>query len=480
MYNMLRWFLLAILFIHQGSAKVLLPPHEDNFDRNLPRSHSEKFHDEPKKLKDQPEKFRDVVAFSSDLSANKELVGGVPIVFDRVTVNVGNLYVNTSGQFICEDTSLYVFVWTLMKAISEELEGMRCISELRSGGETRKYGPKTSYETTTRVSGVVEMTALVRCATLPFTAVTVQTVPWSQDVGSNSVYRGQYTTFSGFRLQENIAFAVELSQDQYLFPESRLRFDNVLTNLGGHYDTLHHYFICPDNGLYVFSVTTQTPDPATPWSVSRLLMDGEVIVEGPITYTTTQSYDSGSASTTVVLQCVEDTTIYVEAQAAHDFPYNSYGARLTSFTGYKLYDVVEDAVAFSVVMTQNHTTQYEQHPLVFDKVLTNVGNAFDVSSTSFKCPDDDYYLFTWGSAADVGGSNSQLDLRMEGIFIQPLIFMRSEDIATTGSSSISEVVKCETGYWVRVQGRLVGETIYLGGYTTFSGFKIPGELYDPQ
>ena len=515
---MLRLLVLAILFIHQGSSKGVPPPHEDNLNQAVQKKQPHEYQDQPKKfedlvekfqdqqetihdlqekfqdlqekiqdqqqkiqdpqakVQDHPEKLRDVVAFSADLSENKELVGGVAIVYDRVTVNAGGLYINTSGQFICEDTSLYVFLWTLMKGPEDEIPGMRCISELSSRGVSRKYGPKTSYESTF-TSGVAEMTTIARCATLPFTAVTVQTVPWSQDAGSNAVFRGQYTTFSGFRLQESIAFAAELSQNLNLFPDDRIRFDEVLTNLGGHYNSQTHEFVCPDNGLYVFSVTTQTPQSATPWTVSRLMMQGKVVVEGPITYVATPEHDSGSASITVVLQCTQNYTIYVEAQNAHNFPYNSYGARLTSFTGYKLYNIVDSVVAFSAVMTQNHTTQYEPHPLMFDKVLTNVGSGFNVTSSYFICPDNDYYLFTWGSTLDDGGLNSQLDLNMAGTLVQPLIFQTSEGIETTGSSSISEVVQCVTGQRLRVQSRLLGDKIYLGNYTTFSGFKIPGELY---
>ncbi len=200
-------------------------------------------------------------------------------------------------------------------------------------------------------------------------------------------------------------------------------------------------------------------------------------MQGPITFIATESYDSGSASTTAVLQCTQGFSVYVEAQAAHDFFYNSYGAELTSFTGFKLYDVVPGAVAFTAVMTNNHTTTSERQPLMFDQVITNVGNAFNADESVFVCPDDDYYLFTWTAAANYGGTNSHTDLYMDSTRIKYMYLTRQDTddaSGTSGGSSLSIIQQCSMGSRFQVFGSYIYERVFLGGYNSFSGYKIPG------
>ena len=54
-----------------------------------------------------------VIAFSAELSDYVELAPGSPLVFDYTLTNVGGLYFNTSGQFVCPD-GLYVFIWNIV------------------------------------------------------------------------------------------------------------------------------------------------------------------------------------------------------------------------------------------------------------------------------------------------------------------------------------------------------------------------------
>ena len=285
------------------------------------------------------------------------------------------------------------------------------------------------------------MTGIVECTSSPLTVVTISAQPWTEDISSTSVFRRDLTTFSGFKLQAGIAFTAELSKDQYAFPDARVMFNNDLVNIGGYYDVLHGYFRCPDAGVYVFSVSTHTQDPATPWSVSRLMMEGEVVMQGPITYIATSSYDSGSASITAVLQCTPDFSVYVESQAAHDFYGNSYVAELTSFTGFKLYDITTETVAFCAVLTQNFTSSTTNAPVPFDEVITNIGGAFDVSDSHFVCPDDEYYLFTWTATISVG--DRYVDLHMDGSLVKRLYTTpqgSSDSSGTSGSCTQSVIL----------------------------------------
>ena len=122
------------------------------------------------------------------------------------------------------------------------------------------------------------------------------------------------------------------------------------------------------------------------------MIQGELVVQGPVTYIATSSYDSGSASSNVVLQCTQGFSVYVEVHASHDFVLNSYDSALTAFTGYKLHDVTEGAIAFMAVMTNNFTILYENESVIHHEIITNMGDAFDASASRFFCGDNDYYL----------------------------------------------------------------------------------------
>ena len=381
-------------------------------------SHQTPYGDADKIQKDpSSENNSTMYAFSAELSSDVALTGGSTLIFDRVITNVGGLYFPNSAQFGCPDDGLYIFIWSIMKT-TNTAEGMQCITKLRQGGTDLKFGPKTSYYSTT-YSGVTEVTYVSKCTTSPPTAVTIINVPWS-DTELISQYHKHYTSFSGYKLPGSVAFTVELSEGSYLIDRSRIMFDNVLSNFGGYYDIINGRFQCPDDGVYGFSISAYTVDPATPWSVSPIMKEGSVVVQCPITYRATEDYDSGSSSITVILQCTTDHSIYVETQASHDFIYNSYGATFTSFSGYKLFDVAPEVVAFTAVMTNNHTTIYDGQPLIFDTVITSIGDAFDPVYGTFQCPDNDYYLFSLSVTANYGGGSSHFDLYMEETSIKHL------------------------------------------------------------
>ena len=418
------------------------------------------------------------VAFNAELSADTEVTAGTTLVFDSVRQNIGGYYFENNGLFGCPDDGLYTFIWTVQKP-SPTPVGMRCVTQLRKRGEDYKLGPKSSYYTTT-LSGVHQMSTVLRCDTEPITAISVQALSWSETI-TTVIFRQIRTSFLGFRLEsENTpSFSVELSEDKYLFPGSRIMFDRVIADFGDDYNVDHGYYECPEDGVYVFSVTSHTTDPNTPWSVMRWMRDREMVMMGPITYTTTQDYDSGVATNTVVLECTASQAIWLEAHPAHHFLYNSYSAGLTSFTGYKLYDAQSpNAVAFTAVMTQNHTNTMENHRFTFDQVITNIGNSFDVSLSQFVCPDDDYYIFTWSTAANYGGTDAHVYLQKDQVNVRHLYLTlqtTDDDSGTSGTATLSTMLQCSVNSRIDLKGVFINERIYLAHHTSFSGYKIPGQ-----
>ena len=196
-----------------------------------------------------------------------------------------------------------MFTWSVARARDiQDYPGMRVIGKLNIGQDMVKFGPKTNHRNTGNEAGNAEMGSLLQCRTSPISAVTINIDPWD-DSDTLVKLLEQRSGFSGFMLgspDSTVGFTAELLEETYKFPGDVIRFDNVLQNYGGHYSEIIGTFLCPDNYTYAFMVMTHTRDPETPWSTSRIMINGQEIVKGPITYEVTQAHDSGSASVTLV------------------------------------------------------------------------------------------------------------------------------------------------------------------------------------
>lgn len=185
------------------------------------------------------------VAFTAELSMDTSVVSNQTIVNDRVILNEGGLYFGDVGLFVCPDDSVYIFFWTVKR--SGMLINERATGKLVMGNVLVKHGPTSNYQgtDTNSGSGTSFMTTVARCVNA--TSVRVEAdVSYSNE--PYITYEKRHTSFSGFRLSPPyfaIAFTVETSADQYLFPNNRIMFDRILRNFGGHYISAHGYFDCP-------------------------------------------------------------------------------------------------------------------------------------------------------------------------------------------------------------------------------------------
>jgi len=413
-------------------------------------------------------------AFSANLAANTSYSDETTMVFGTVLANIGGLYINNSGQFVCPDDGLFVFMWSIQKADSLGYPNMRCITSLRQSNVIFKNGPKTTYYSTVP-SGSTEMMTVLQCTQL--TAVTIVTESWS-DSEQLSAFDSK-SSFSGFKLQSSIAFTAEVSTPQDLFPDGKVIFGRVLADFGDNYDPIHGFFRCPDDGIYAFSVSAYTTNSTTPWSVSRLMKEGQLVVNGPITYIATATIDSGSSSITAVVQCTAGHSVYVETQKTHHFQFNSYAPTLTSFTGFKLYDASDsNAVAFTAVMSANFTAASDLQNFPINQVVTNIGNAYDGSLFAFICPDTDFYMFTWTSASVYGGEADvalfKEDQQIRHLYLSPQTV--DNELGTSGSSTHSAIVQCSASNRFQLKLLRASGRVFLGGYTLFSGYKLPGDF----
>ena len=396
--------------------------------------------DNKKKIKQKNLIKKDTLyAFTASLSSNTEVSQGSPIIYDDVTINEGEMYFGSNGLFVCPDDGIYMFIWSVRMVVGSS---SRCLTSLTMAGEEIKYGPKTSY-LDGYYSGVSQMTAVVQCSSTPLAAFTVVS-----GINPAPTYQNYYSVFSGYRLapvESAVGFIAELSSDQPLFPGNKIVYDRVISNIGGQYDAEHGFFECPDNGIYSFTVSAYFPEFENQWSVSKLIFDGETVLQGPITYWATTDHDSGSSSVTAILQCQQSKDVYVEAKEAYTFPHNVYGARLTSFTGARLCSTdCDDYVAFSAVLMHNVTSS---GTVVYDHVLINQGGAYNPSDGIFTCPDDKLYLFTWSGTMISDASYVELYYNStftKDNYMQPT-GSSADSRGTSGTSSQSTIIRCSAG-----------------------------------
>ena len=384
----------------------------------------------------------DIIAFSAQLSTNIEVSDGSTIIFDNIIINEGELYDNTTGQFECLDDSVYVFMWSLKVLGGSSSRGFTSITQQ---GEEFMHGPQTSiYSLDSGTNGSSQMLVLAQCQTDPFTIFEVVS-----GIDPAPTYQNTHSSFSGYRLGPTdvvVGFSAELSQDVNRFLGSRIFFDNVISNFGGWYNSLHGFFQCPDDGLYSFTVSIHILEGMEQWSVSNLMFDGNVLLHGPITYRATDTTDSGSSSISILHQCEKSKDLYVEATDAYAFPYSTYGANLTTFPGYRICsDDCADLVAFSAVLSYNVT--YSNLDIPFDNVRLNLGNAYNESSGEFTCPDELLYLFMWSGTGNRGSISLNLHFDLDQI--GRLYYTRTEDYddeyGTSGTSSKSVILQCSAG-----------------------------------
>ena len=414
----------------------------------------------------------DVVAFSAQLSTSTEVSEGSPIMFDNIVINEGGRYVNTSGQFICLDDFVYVFMWSLKPTGSSS---NRCLASLSQQGNEVKHGPRTSiHSPSSNYNGNSHMQVAAQCQSNPVAAFTVVS-----GINPGPTYSGVYSSFSGFRLgslETAVGFTAELSQDAYLFPGYRIFFDNVISNFGGHFNSVHSYFRCPDDGVYSFTVSTHYPEGSEQWSVANLMFDKRVLLHGPITYRATADTDSGSSSISTLHVCEKDKDLYVETANAYTFPYSAYGARLTTFSGYQICsDDCADLVAFSVVLGYNMTSTAVDIP--FEDVRVNLGDTYNSSTGTFTCPDNFLYLFMWSGT----GSKSWIILNLYFDSVIAGRVCNTENLSgdhngTSGTCSQSIIIRCSAGSVVTLRGAGINSLDFLlGDFSIFSGYRLPGQ-----
>ena len=125
-------------------------------------------------------------------------------------------------------------------------------------------------------------------------------------------------------------------------------------------------------------------------------------------------------------------------------------------------------IAFTV--SRQHTGQRLMNTKVmYDKVLINVGNAFDPQTGEFTCPRGGVYVFTWSTLSDTDIKHCNVYIYRNGI--PSLMAFAYEANGVLEAASNTEIFHLDQGDTVWIQTTTC-EYFHGYPYTAFSGWNI--------
>ena len=217
-------------------------------------------------------------------------------------VDEGDNYDSSNGVFTCKEDGVYAF------AFGGHIASIFLSYNIYKNYAREYYGPYLSNPwPAVADSGTSSITRLVRCEAGD--VITIQP-------DSSSDFLAHVTYLSAFALPSEglIAFSAQLSSNLDIPNGFTVPFDVVPINEGNRFTPVHAAFGCLDNDFYVFtwSIATWSEYNQRPLS-ARLMMGSEEIKAGPQTMKPSNNSVPTSASTQVVVQCKNATSVYLEA-----------------------------------------------------------------------------------------------------------------------------------------------------------------------
>ena len=266
----------------------------------------------------------DQQAFTAELSTERSLGNEGPITFDKIILDSGDNFVPLLGTFQCPDDDIYVFYWTISAPYG------RVATSLVKQGKTVKYGPLTS-EIPGNFSGTSSMSSILQCTENEMVWLKAET--WPDEDSCNKI-APIYSSFSAVKVfsssyNDSIAFTAELSTNTTTDSDSNLIYDNVLANYGNAYDSEKGEFVCPWDGVFVFSVSAHGTLPS--YINVYLRKNGSYSCNlGRPLNTGSSDSDTGTSTGTCIIECEGEEMVYVSTTPKEHY------AQTSTFTGYQL------------------------------------------------------------------------------------------------------------------------------------------------
>ncbi|XP_048746318.2 uncharacterized protein LOC125658910 [Ostrea edulis] len=165
------------------------------------------------------------------------------VIFNNVTTNEGSSYNGRTGIFTCKYSGPYVFSWTVGTH-----DGRQANTDLIVNSNVKGTIHSDSLGSSTNTDSA---TGLIVTKLQVGDEVRVRV--------SNGTIEGQYSTFSGWRLNQNIYFHAK-AKTALSRPSSNRQgfiFEEVDTNSGHSYFSGNGTFVCPESGLYALAFTVE-------------------------------------------------------------------------------------------------------------------------------------------------------------------------------------------------------------------------------
>jgi len=135
---------------------------------------------------------------------------------------------------------------------------------------------------------------------------------------------------------------------------------------------------------------------------------------------------------------------------------------------------IETPVAFFATLTSYIQHAGRNQTIVFDRVVTNVGNAYNSHVGVFTAPVSGIYVFSV-SLLGYPGHTNVYELYKNDVLLSN-IFLWTPVIGQYESTSQTSVLQLNKGDDVTLRNRFVDEILHGDNYSTFAGFLVWGDF----
>ncbi|XP_045166220.1 complement C1q-like protein 4 [Mercenaria mercenaria] len=137
---------------------------------------------------------------------------------------------------------------------------------------------------------------------------------------------------------------------------------------------------------------------------------------------------------------------------------------------------VSKAVAFSATLTHDITNLGVSQPIIYDKVITNVGGAYDARHGSFRAPVSGTYKFSFSVLQGTSAMYIAVELVRNG---SPIGRVRTGDYGyyAVGTNIVNVHLDAEDDVWVQHQDNLGSRIVKAngGGFSLFTGHLVKAD-----
>ena len=138
------------------------------------------------------------------------------------------------------------------------------------------------------------------------------------------------------QVNTQVMFHAQLSTNREFLEDTTIIFDHAVTNLGDRYAPSLGVFVCPVDGYYVFTYSFNS---VSYRSAGKLLVNGQMVQDGPMTSFDSSSTPSGVSTTTAYVCCHTNDAVYVQPVKIHtDHVAANLVGKQSTFSGFLQYE----------------------------------------------------------------------------------------------------------------------------------------------